>query len=256
VADLEPFLRFWRALDATFERVETIPWGAVVTDPRFPSIWDVNYARVETADPRLTLPDVESALLPPIERSGARHVHLVVFHPEELTGILTEASSRGDKLSWDAVMELGGAPVEPPSEIRVEEVVRFDRRFWRAYRESLRHFEIAETEVVEQLVGMEREVLIPGGKRWFEVREGSRPVAFGSLVSFEGVGYVDHVVTFPKARRRGFASAITRRIVTEARAAGLGHVYLLVEPDGHAVALYERLGFVLVAQIASTLRQV
>ncbi|MGH2635965.1 MAG: GNAT family N-acetyltransferase [Actinomycetota bacterium] len=67
----------------------------------------------------------------------------------------------------------------------------------------------------------------------------------------EGVGYLDHVVTFPAARRRGHASALTRRAVTEARAAGAERTYLLAEPDGVAVPMYERLGFSRVTQIAS-----
>ncbi len=254
MADLQPFLRFWRALDATFDRVELASWGVVVTDARFPSIWDVNYARVETEDPAFALAEIDALLLPAVERSGSRHVHIVVFHPEELTGILTEASTRGDKLSFDAVMELRGEPAGPAGDVDVEEVGRFDEGFWDAYRESLGHFDIAEGDVVEQLVSIERDVLIPAGTRWFEVCEDGRPVSFGSLVSFEGVGYIDHVVTFPNARRKGYAGAIARRIVAESRAAGLEHLYLLAEPGGPAVALYERLGFVTVTQIASTLR--
>ncbi len=240
-------------MDASFDRVEPAPWGAVVTDDRFPSIWDVNYARVETEDPAFTLAEVDRVLRPAIERSGSRHDHVVVFHPEELTTLLTEASTRGDKLSFDAVMELRGEPASPTADIDVDEVGRFDKGFWAAYRESLGLFDIAEPDVVEQLGAIERDVLIPAGTRWFEVCDKGRPVSFGSLVSFEGVGYIDHVVTFPKARRKGYASAIARRIVAESRTAGLEHLYLLVEPGGHAVTLYERLGFVTVTQIASTL---
>jgi hypothetical protein len=40
-------IRFWRALDGLFGAPETTWWGAVVTDPRFPTIWDANYARID-----------------------------------------------------------------------------------------------------------------------------------------------------------------------------------------------------------------
>src|SRR2546425_1106997 len=133
MSDLEPFIRFWRALDGAFERVEPTWWGAVVTDRRYPLIWDVNYARVESDDPALTLAEVE------------------------------------------------------------------------------------------------RYVLLPFGKRWFGVREGDTLVALGSLISHDGVGYIDHVVTFPQARRRGYASAIVARIVREARGSGAQRVCLLAE---------------------------
>jgi ribosomal-protein-alanine N-acetyltransferase len=73
-------------------------------------------------------------------------------------------------------------------------------------------------------------------------------------MGMEGVGYVDHIVTFPDARRRGYAGAIVRRIAKEARRSNLDHLYLLVEPGADAIALYERLGFEAIGHIASTLR--
>jgi ribosomal protein S18 acetylase RimI-like enzyme len=103
-------------------------------------------------------------------------------------------------------------------------------------------------------VDVEREVLIPAGKRWFAVRVARRAQALGSLIGMEGVGYVDHIVTFPEARRRGYAGAVVRRIVEEARRSDLDHLYLLAEPGAEALALYERLGFEAIGHIASTLR--
>ncbi|MFN8232070.1 MAG: hypothetical protein U0V56_00825 [Actinomycetota bacterium] len=54
-------LRFWRALDAHFGSVLPTTWGAVVTDGRFPAIWDANYARVDVASDAVTHGDVASA---------------------------------------------------------------------------------------------------------------------------------------------------------------------------------------------------
>jgi ribosomal protein S18 acetylase RimI-like enzyme len=254
VADLEPLLRFWRALDLAFESVEPAWWGGVVADSRFPGIWDVNYARVETDDAALSLGEVESSLLPVMDRIGARHTHMVVFHPEQLTALLSEASTRGDRLSWDTAMELRGQAPDAPSAIDVDEVDPRDPSFGPAYRGSLGEFQITEEDAIRQLEDIERDVLIPAGKRWFAVREAGRPRALGSLIGMEGVGYVDHVVTFPEARRRGYAGAVVRRIAEEARRSDLDHLYLLAEPGAEAVALYERLGFEAIGHIASTLR--
>ena len=254
MADLEPLLRFWRALDSAFESVEPTWWGGVVADSRFPGIWDVNYARVETDDPGLSLAEVESSLLPVMDRTGARHAHMVVFHPEQLTALLSEAGTRGDRLSWDTAMELRGPAPGAPSVIDVQEVDPLDAGFWRAYRGSLGEFQITEEDAIRQLVDIEREVLIPAGKRWFAVREAGRLRALGSLIGMEGVGYVDHVVTFPEARRRGYGGAIVRRIGEEARRSDLDHLYLLAEPGAEAVSLYGRLGFEAIGHIASTLR--
>ena len=40
-------LRFWRALDAMLGSVQLTSWGAIVTDERYPAVWDANYARVD-----------------------------------------------------------------------------------------------------------------------------------------------------------------------------------------------------------------
>lgn len=124
---------------------------------------------------------------------------------------------------------------------------------WGRLGESLASFGVDEPAVVEQLLRLEREVLDPGGtKRWFGVRDpGGEVVAFGALVLLAGLGYVDHIVTFPEARGRGHARRIVARIVHEARAAGVERIFLLVDPEG-PVRLYEGLGFREATRIAAT----
>jgi ribosomal protein S18 acetylase RimI-like enzyme len=77
------------------------------------------------------------------------------------------------------------------------------------------------------------------------------PAAVAALLVLDGVGYLDQVVTFPRARRRGFATAIASRVIADARALGAERTFLLAEPDGEAARLYERIGFRAVTQIAS-----
>ena len=69
----------------------------------------------------------------------------------------------------------------------------------------------------------------------------------------ERTAFVDHVVTFPEARRRGHAGALTRRLVSEAAAMGAERTYLLAEPEGDAVRVYDRIGFERVTHLASWL---
>lgn len=254
MADLGPLLRFWTALDDAFENVERTSWGAVVTDRRFPAIWDVNYARVESTDPSLRIAQVEGALRPALAKSRAAHAHLVIFHPEELTGLLSELGTRGDRISWEIVMEQVEAPPDDPGGVAVGEVSRFDGEHWRRYRDSIREFDVTDERTLDDLVRLERDVVNALGKRWFVVLDGARTMALGSLLVLERVGYVDNVVTFPEARGRGYAGAIATRIVREAHGMGAEHVYLLVDLDGPG-RMYERLGFRGVAQIASSLRR-
>jgi ribosomal protein S18 acetylase RimI-like enzyme len=248
VADLEPLLRFWRAHDDLFERTEPRWWGAVVSDTRFPAIQEPNYARVETRQP-VRLEEIEDALVPAMRASGSERSHVVIFHPEDQTELVAAASTRGDRIAWDLVMVAAGRDVEPTGE--VEEVSSFDASFWSAHRESARLFDVAEEDTLDQLQAMERDVLVPAGRRWFSVLDGGRRVALAALLVLEGTAFVDHVVTFPEARRRGHAGALTRRLVSEAAATGAERTYLLAEPDGGAVRVYDRIGFERVTHLAS-----
>jgi GNAT superfamily N-acetyltransferase len=80
--------------------------------------------------------------------------------------------------------------------------------------------------------------------------------ALAALWVLEGIGFVDHVVTFPHARRRGLARALSTRVVAEARDAGAERIYLLAEPGGMAAGMYEAIGFSPVTQIASWISKI
>lgn len=246
--DLEPLLRFWRAQDGLFDRVEAAWWGAVVSDPRYPDVQEPNYARVEARQP-VRLAEVEELLLPAMDHSGSGRSHVVIFHPEDQTDLVVEASTRGERIAWDLVMEHRGAGLD--GDRRVAELGDLDEAFWTAHRASLRWFDIVEESSQEQLQSMERDLFVPAGRRWFAVSDAGGIHALAAMLVLERVGFVDHVVTFPPARRRGFASALTRRVVAEASAAGAERIYLLAEPDGVATTMYERLGFTRVIQVAS-----
>jgi GNAT superfamily N-acetyltransferase len=248
VADLEPLLRYWRAQDDLFEHVDDTAWGAVVSDARFPKVHEGNYARVEARD-QISLAEVESVLLPTLERVGCDRVHVLVFHPQDTTQILTEASTRGERLAWDLVMCFTGEPGS--SDGPIHEIRTFDDAFWAVYDASGALFDVEEEAVLAGFQAIERDVMIPGGRRWFAVLEGDRPVALSSILVLDDVAFVDHVVTFPHARRRGYATALTRRALAEARDAGAERSYLLAEPGGVAAKMYEGVGFRPVTQIVS-----
>jgi ribosomal protein S18 acetylase RimI-like enzyme len=246
--------RFWRALDELFSSVEPTAWGAVVTDGRYPRIWDTNYARIDVSDPGLRAADIERAALPALHRAGAEVFHVVTFHHEAHGGLLAELSGRGHRLGWDLVMDLPADHVaEPAADPPVEEI-QPGPELWAKVGESFALFGVDPGEAVTQLRAIERDVLAPGGKRWFAIRDrdGSL-VSLAALLVLEGVGYIDNVATFPAHRGRGYASAITRRLTREAADRGAGQVCLFADPEDHAVVrMYERLGFTPVGQLAST----
>jgi ribosomal protein S18 acetylase RimI-like enzyme len=246
----DELIRSWRALDALFGEPEPTRWGAIVTDPRFPAIWDANYARIDRPVEDLGRAELERAMTPALRRVRARALHVVSFFPEETASLLAELSTAGDVLSWDVVMR-----GDPPNRVRRAGVAVDElppgAELWDVVRRSLALFGIDDPIAVRQLLTIEREVLGPGGKRWFGVREDGRVVAVAAFLVLEGVGYVDNVATEPAWRGRGLASAIVSHLVDVAAAAGIDDTFLLVEPDG-PVDLYQRVGFAEVGRLAST----
>jgi ribosomal protein S18 acetylase RimI-like enzyme len=243
-------VRFWRALDLRFGRVEPTWWGAVVTDPRFPEVWDVNYARIDVAADDLSLEEIESVLEPALRDAGVRLEHVVSFHPDATADVLDELVARGHRRTHDLVMEVDGDPPDDGLR-RVDELTR-DPALWQSVEASLGLFGIDEP-IVAQLAAIERDVLVPSGKRWFGIRDQDGIASIGALMLLDEVAYIDNVATFARARARGLASAVTTRIVREATSAGAANICLLADPDdGAVVSLYERLGFREVGRLAST----
>jgi len=236
------FHRFWSRLDAIVADVRPTPWGAVVTRPDAPDVWDVNYARVDAHDP-VSLDDVEASLLPALRAADVGVEHVVSFDPESHGALFEAIVAKGHRVSWDALLVLEGRP-PPVEDHRVEElvdageldgVVRAVLREW---------FEVEPDAAIGQLVRLDRDVLRAAGKRWFGIRDGGRVVSAGTLLELDGLAYVDDVATLPASRGRGHASAVVTRIAEEARRAGAGEVMLLADPGAaRVIAMYERLGF-------------
>jgi ribosomal protein S18 acetylase RimI-like enzyme len=80
------------------------------------------------------------------------------------------------------------------------------------------------------------------------------PAGYTSLLSSEGVGYLDNVVTMPPFRRRGVATGTVIAAVRSSLRSGDDRVFLLAERGGNAQRLYERLGFRVRSQIESYTR--
>jgi ribosomal protein S18 acetylase RimI-like enzyme len=244
--------RFWMALDERIGHVDPTWWGAVVTDRRFPEIWDVNYARVDAAVPGLTLRDVADALVPALTELGTDTFHVVSFHPEETTGLLVELSTLGHTLSWDLIMDLVEEPTAQPAGVRVE-TLEPGGELWSRVGASLT-LSGNDPVVAEQLRAIEEAVYATGHKRWLGVRDDDGViVALAALLLLENVAYLDNVATFPDARGRGLASSIVARAIELARDAGAEHVSLFADPDDASVVrMYERLGFREVGRLCST----
>jgi ribosomal protein S18 acetylase RimI-like enzyme len=250
-----PALTFFRSFDALLQRVEPQWWGAVVTDARYPHLYDVNYARVETSDPHLTLEEVERSLRPRLYQAGARHLHTVLFDPDAASPLVRAATERGDRIHWDVAMEFEGDPPAEPVTHRVGKVAEPDGRFWQAHRRALRELGMDEGPALDELGRLAREVQAPNGCSWFRVDVDGDIAGMAALQLHGGTGYVDNVVTFPPFRRRGVAAALVAAAVREAMEAVTAKVFLLADEPG-PIRLYQSLGFVEAGRLASTLAPV
>src|SRR5436309_2715061 len=151
------FHEFWRALDEMVGGVRPTWWGAVVTDPRFPRVWDANYARIDTTASGLRAADIEIELIPALAESGSVVMHVVTFHPEETASVLAELSTRGHRLGWDLLMELDGRPPDLGGVVAHAEVLEPDEELWSRLEASLELFGVDDA-VTPELLRLEQEV--------------------------------------------------------------------------------------------------
>jgi GNAT superfamily N-acetyltransferase len=200
-----------------------------------------------------TAAGIREVLHPALAAAGAPYEHVEFWETSVQGSLLEEFRGEADVPDPDVVMVSEGVPPDAePSEVRVEEMTRPDSAFWPWYRDSLREFGMAlSEEVLDQMVRRTREVLLPAGLRWFVGHLEGRPAGYASLISLQGVGYLDNVVTVPELRRRGVAAACVAAAVRTGTEAGDRLVFLLAERDGSPQRLYERMGFRTVAPVES-----
>src|SRR5919204_4315737 len=109
MSDLDELLAYGRAAARLFRNGGETWWGGVVTDRRYPRIHEANYALVQTAEP-VHLDEIDGVLGPAARAAGASFDHVVVLAVEDQTELLAEASTRGERLSFDQVMRWSDRP--------------------------------------------------------------------------------------------------------------------------------------------------
>jgi ribosomal protein S18 acetylase RimI-like enzyme len=240
----DSILTFWYAMESLALTYERTPWGVVISDARYPTIYDANHAGILESAPGLELEEVRAALHPILRRAGATHEHIEVMDVSDPCPAVDALLAEQQRITSDVVMRFDGGGAEPVSDAIVEEVWASDERFRSTYRDSRNEFgEELSDEVVDQLVARDWEVFVPAGLRFFAGIIDGDIAGFTSLIPSGDTAYVDNVVTLPAYRRRGVASATVIRALEEAEKQGLTTVFLLAEENGDPQRLYERLGF-------------
>ncbi len=240
----EPLRTFWYAMSGLNQRCRRTAWGAVVSDPRFPLVWDANHAAILEDVDGLSGEEIRGVLHPALRDAGAPFEHLEFWEPAE-TPALRDLRREGNRRDPDLDLVFhGAAPAAPSSAFEIREIDDPDDRFLDWYRDSRVEFGgDLSGEVLDQLLGRDLIVFLPAGLRWFVAYAGGAPAGFTSLISLAGIGYLDGVITMPAFRRKGVATATVTAAIRASLGQGDAFVHLLAEERGQARRLYERLGF-------------
>lgn len=241
----EAVRKFWYRLGEAGGRSLRTAWGVARADARYPLVHEANMAFVLEERSGLEPEAVPSALLPLLEEAGASHDH-VEFWASQASPAARALRAEGWGETHDVVMGWeGGPPTCPPGPVVVREVSESEPGFLPCYRASRDDFgeEALAPDVVDQLFRRHLEVPRPLDLRWLVGFLEGEMAGPASLISLDGVGYVDSVVTVARFRRRGVATATVLRAVEESLAGGDRTLHLLAVEGGRPQGLYERLGF-------------
>jgi ribosomal protein S18 acetylase RimI-like enzyme len=247
----EPILSFWSALLGLHQDVRQTPWGTVVTDSRYPRVYEANHACILRHAPHLTVQDVRTELLPALEHVGAGHEHIEFMDADDESPALHELLATRGEHDPDVVMIYeGDLPTDRGSsaprttDIEVLEMRDPDESFWERYRLIPNHYDQELPDgVLDQMLARVRELFVPAGERFLVGRLNGAFAGMASVLTLHQVAYVDNVVTLPEFRGRGVASATVDTVVQSSLRTGAKLVFLLTEENGAPQRLYERLGF-------------
>lgn len=242
----EPLRSFWYAALSLEETFHETPWGAVVADSRYPGVHEANHASVLEPAEDLEMAEVLAALLPALRSAGAHAEHIEFMDADDDCPALRSLRESTDDQDSDVAMVFERARTRPnaPAGFELGEVSQPDERFWSFYRVTPNEYaDPLPAAVLDQMLARIRDVFVPAGLRFYAATADGDYVGFASVLSLEGVSYVDNVVTLPAFRRRGIATAAVTMAVQAALDAGDGTVFLLADERGAPRTLYERLGF-------------
>jgi GNAT superfamily N-acetyltransferase len=192
----------------------------VVRGPARPDVWDANHALAVSARTREEIEEVFStcdALLP----ATARHRQ---FHCDALT---PEA--------FVAYLEFAGFEARASVQMVLLEALDAAERERRAPYAASVSLGLARL----------RRAAAPEVRTWITRREGEDCGTFASWPGRDGVGVVEWLLTHPRHRRRGVATALVAHAVDDARARGAGPVVIGPDAGPYDVPrrLYAALGF-------------
>jgi GNAT superfamily N-acetyltransferase len=163
--------------------------------------------------------------------------------PANLGELLRAASldAAESELAMAANLEALVEPAEHPPGLRIDRA-RTPEQLWDYAAVNAANWDPPDPEVLRFYAAAVPVLLAADSPIWLSVGYlGERPVAASELTVGGGVAGLDGISTRAADRRRGFGTAMTLRLLLDARAAGDHTAVLQAAPDG--VGVYVRRGF-------------
>lgn len=228
--------------------VELGPGYRVVRSPGNPTYHWGNFLLLDRAPEPGSLASWVAAFR--AELPGAAHVAIGIDDPATALDP-AEAAELGLEIEHDQTLTAREpAPVEevPGVDLRAVDASRDEP--WEALVElELASFEggdpAGHREFLERRFAGHRALARDGHGSWYAAYAGDRPVASLGLYRLPGgLARYQQVMTDPDYRRRGIAGALLRHAGHEQLALGARELVIVADPDGPAIGLYRRSGFV------------
>lgn len=233
---------------AAGDEIVEAEWGRACLSPGLPMAWDGSWIAVEGTGMRAT----DVATLADGVMGGAGFVHRKVLVRDEAEGrrLATEiADVPGweagaiDYMAWreesgrEAGVDVGEATLAEIAPLRQDLI-----------REPFAADNPDRERIVADLFERDSRFGHSGGDRWFLAPAGD-PAAVCRLLSGEGIGQIEDVVTLERARNRGLAQAAVLRALAASREAGHELTFLAADSEEWPRLMYEKLGFAKVGEL-------
>jgi ribosomal protein S18 acetylase RimI-like enzyme len=231
--------------------VERRPGYRVVRTPANPTYHWGNFLLVDGAPEPGSLAGWVSTFR--AEHPTAAHVAIAIDDPEPRLDP-AEAEELGLAVEHDQTLTASRlSPVEPVAGVDLRAVDPGSDAPWAALVEmELLDFEggdVAGHRVfLERRYAGHRALSAAGHGSWYAAWVGERPVSTLGLFRLpSGRARYQQVMTDPAYRQRGIAGALLRFAGHDQQAQGAGELVIVADPEGPAIGLYRRAGFVDVA---------
>ncbi|MDQ4095714.1 MAG: GNAT family N-acetyltransferase, partial [Actinomycetota bacterium] len=225
---------------AASTRHEDVGVGTLYVNSHLPGVWDRNFIRLDERARGSSASDLAALADDLLRSAGAEHRKIFATPPDIDEDTLEEF----DDLGWNRT-DLATMAHRDRSKLRVRNgVVELDVVSYIPFQSAcVDAFPASDPKVKDQLVSLVPLMADHARARFFAVKDGDDIVSGCHLYSDGDVAQVEDVMTLEPYRKRGYAAAVVSRATREAIAARHSLVFLIVEQEGGARRLYEKLGF-------------